>query len=56
MPYRIAAVIYFLLMPNLTEGYVNITNVHRRKKDHGKFGYKSRTNSALPKSDSLMLA
>lgn len=28
MPYRIAAVIYFLLMPNLTEGYVNITNVH----------------------------
>lgn len=26
--YRIAAVIYFLLMPNLSEGYVNITNVH----------------------------
>ena len=28
LPYRIAAVIYFLLMPNLSEGYVNITNVH----------------------------
>lgn len=26
--YRIAAVIYFLLMPNLSEGYVNITNIH----------------------------
>ncbi|CAI3924348.1 hypothetical protein [Commensalibacter papalotli (ex Botero et al. 2024)] len=25
--YRIAAVIYFLFMPNLSEGYVNITNV-----------------------------
>lgn len=25
--YRIAAVIYFIFMPNLTEGYVNITNV-----------------------------
>lgn len=28
LPYRIAAVFYFLLMPNLAEGYVNITNVH----------------------------
>lgn len=28
LPYRIAAVFYFLLMPNLSEGYVNITNVH----------------------------
>lgn len=26
--YRIAAVIYLILMPNLDEGYVNITNIH----------------------------
>lgn len=28
LPYRIAAVFYFLMMPNLSEGYVNITNIH----------------------------
>lgn len=26
--YRVAAVVFFLLMPNLSEGYVNITNIH----------------------------
>jgi hypothetical protein len=26
--YRVAAVIYFILMPNVAEGFVNITNVH----------------------------
>lgn len=26
--FRIAAVIYFILMPNVSEGFVNITNVH----------------------------
>lgn len=28
LPYRIAVAAYLLLMPNLGEGYVNITNVH----------------------------
>ncbi|MBN7122911.1 hypothetical protein BSU01_14500 [Erwinia billingiae] len=28
LAYRLMAIVYFLLMPNLTEGYVNITNVH----------------------------
>ncbi|WP_342753729.1 glucosyl transferase [Pantoea sp. MBD-2R] len=28
MRYRVAAALYFLLMPNLVEGYVNITNAH----------------------------
>lgn len=28
LAYRLMAVVYFLLMPNLTEGYVNITNAH----------------------------
>lgn len=28
LPYRIAVAAYLLLMPNLSEGYVNITNVH----------------------------
>lgn len=28
LPYRLAVAIYLVLMPNLGEGYVNITNVH----------------------------
>lgn len=28
LPYRLAAVAYFILMPNQEEGFVNITNIH----------------------------
>lgn len=28
IPYRVALALYIILMPNLTEGYVNITNIH----------------------------
>ncbi|WP_174580896.1 hypothetical protein [Pantoea latae] len=46
--YRLAAAAYFVLMPNLSEGFVNITNLRWYKKSFGLLRVRARTNRTLP--------
>lgn len=48
--YRLAAAAYFVLMPNLSEGFVNITNVRWHRKMFGLKYLRARTNRTLPQS------
>jgi len=48
--YRLAAVAYFVLMPNLSEGFVNITNVRWCRKMFELLRVRARTNRTLPQS------
>ncbi|MDU5780286.1 MAG: hypothetical protein E6Z83_05720 [Pantoea sp.] len=46
--YRMALVIYFIFMPNVAEGFVNITNVRWCRKTSELLRVRARTNRALP--------
>lgn len=46
--YRLVATAYFILMPNQSEGSVNITNLRWYKKSFGLLRVRARTNRTLP--------
>ncbi|MGE1562061.1 hypothetical protein [Pantoea septica] len=46
--YRIAVALYFILMPNVSEGFINITNVRWYRKSFELLRVRTRTNKALP--------
>lgn len=48
LKYRAAVVLYFILMPNVAEGFVNITNVRWCRKTFELLRVRARTNRALP--------
>jgi len=48
--YRLAAVAYFVLMSNLSEGFVNIKNLRWHRKFFGLHHVRARTNRTLPQS------
>jgi hypothetical protein len=48
--FRIAVVLYFILMPNVAEGFVNITNVRWYNRMFGLIHVRARTSRALPQS------
>lgn len=50
LKYRIAIALYFILMPNVAEGFVNITNVRWYKRMFGLLRVRARTSRALPQS------